>query len=380
MPSRLRFIDAARALFLILGIVFHALLPFHEAKQWIVSNPESVSGIAAVTEWLHSFRMQGFFLISGILSWRLLQKSSTSDFLQTRLHRLVIPLVVVLFTANAGERSIIAEHRLEWGWRAPELASPYFGVLWFLIYLALFTTALPAVRAFVGSSRILRRLERWSPQQVEYSLPLLLLVGSTGTMLLARTAPDWWFYRQFGFVEPAGALIYFGFFMAGALLARTGHVLVLSSRPGIGWWIAAVAGWIIVQAISHASFRGAWTLSTILGAVYAIAALRLIFWGVAQGVKNGVPQPVAAIVDASFTVYLLHQVVLVAVASRLAPVPWPPLIKMLFIITAAFCLPFVFHHVLVARFPMLAFLLNGVPSARFRARRSAQTSSSSTVS
>jgi glucan biosynthesis protein C len=368
VTTRLRFIDAVRALFLVQGIVFHSLLPFHEAKPWVVSNPDAVYGIAASTEWMHSFRMQGFFLISGLFSWRLLQKTSTSDFLITRLYRLINPLVVVLLTANMWERSIVAEHQLKWAWKSPALSPLYLGALWFLAYLVLFTLALPVMRAAVASSQLLRRLEQWSPERVEYSLPVLLLAGSLLIMLVARTSPEWWHQKQLGFIEPASATMYFGYFMAGVFLARTGHASVLATKPGIGWWIAAVAGWIIVQAVSHASFRGAWTLSSGLVAVYAIAPLRLIFWAVAHAVRGGVPRPVSAIVEASFTVYLLHQLVVVSVASQLAPVPWPPLLKIPFIISTALLLPFVFHRVFVVHSPLLAFLLNGVPAARTRAR------------
>ena len=128
-----------------------------------------------------------------------------------------------------------------------------------------------------------------------------------------------------------------------------------------------------MQGVAHASFRGAWTLSFLLGAVYAIAPLRLIFWGVAHAVRGGVPRPVVAVVDASFTVYLLHQLVVVGVASLLAPVPWSPVLKIPFIISAAFLLPFVFHRVFVVHSPQLAFLLNGVPAARARMRSRSAT-------
>lgn len=372
MPTRLRFIDATRALFLVQGVVFHSLLPFHEAKRWAVSNPESISGIAALTEWMHSFRMQGFFLISGLLSWRLLQRSGTSAFLRIRMQRVLIPLVVVLLTANLLERSLIARHHQEWGWRYATLESVHFGALWFLAYLALFTAALPAIRTAVATSQILRRLETWSPKQIERALPVLFTVGSVLIALLTRTAPAWWYGKQFGFLEPAGALMYGGYFMAGALLTRTGHASVLSTRPSSIWWATAIAGWVVIQTVSGASFRGAWMLYVTLGNVYAIVVLRLIFWSVAQLVRTGGSRWDSILVESSYTVYLLHQLVVIAATSTLAWVPWPPLLKLPIIITVAFSLPFAFHRFFVEKSPWLAFLINGTPLSRAPDRSTAR--------
>ena len=366
MPTRLRFIDATRALFLIQGVIYHSLLPFHEAKRWVVSNPEAVSGISALTDWMHSFRMHGFFLISGLVSWRLLQQGNISAFLLARLRRVLIPLVVVLLTVSVIERSLIVKHHSDWGWGDSTVAPLYLGALWFLVCLMMFTFSLPIARAVVASSRMIRLVELWSPAQVERSLPLLFAAGSIVVVLLARTAPDWWYAPQFGIIDPAGLLMYGGYFMAGALLARTGHASLLATKPGILWWVAATAGWVVIQAISTASFQGAWALSSVLRNVYAIVALRLIFWGVEQIVQAGYSRWDALLVNASYTVYLLHQVVVVAVASLLAWMPWPPLIKIVIIIASAFLLPFVFHHFVVQRSSRLSFLLNGTTLSRNR--------------
>ena len=341
------------------GIVFHALLPFHEAKRSPVSNPDAIVGVAAVTEWLHAFRMHGFFLISGILSWQLLCRVGTTPFLRSRLQRIVVPLVVVLLTVNVAERFIVVQHHVDWGWGLTVVPTLYLGALWFLVYLACFTTTLPMAGAVLQSPRVERALDGWSPEKSEYALPILLALGSMLVVLLALTSPRWWQTDKLGLLQPVGALLYSGYFAAGVFLARTASVSMLTSRPHAAWWVATVLGWAVIQWLSSSAWDDSWHLRLVLENVYALAPLRLIFWGVSALVRTERAWS-TAIVGASYTVYLLHQVVIKATASSLAWLPWHPLLKVPVIVCFGFAIPFGVHQLFVRKSRWLSFLLNGV--------------------
>jgi glucan biosynthesis protein C len=355
--NRLRFVDTTRALLLVLGVVFHSVLPFEEGKQWVVSNPESLSGVRELTEWIHSFRMHGFFLISGLVSWQVLKKYGGASFLQMRLQRLIVPFVTVLLTINMIERSLILRHHAVWGWGYSSVEMLRVGSLWFLAYLAIFTLILPVVRIVVASLGVTRHIERWSPTQIELALPIIVALGSSLIVILTRTSPDWWYSVQLGFIEPVGVLMYGGYFMVGVMLSRTGQSVVLTTKPTSIWWLAAIVGWIVIQLVANTPIRGAWLLSSILRNVYAIVVLRLIFWGVGT-LRNRWDRE---LVDASYTVYLLHHIVVIIIASSLASISLPPLLKLLAILAAALLVPFGFHRFVVLKSPWLAFALNGTP-------------------
>ena len=63
--------------------------------------------------------------------------------------------------------------------------------------------------------------------------------------------------------------------------------------------------------------------------------------------------------DASFTVYLSHHVVVIAMATLLVGVPWPSEIKFVLVAVAALGLSAGFHHGLVKHNASLSWLLNG---------------------
>jgi glucan biosynthesis protein C len=255
------------------------------------------------------------------------------------------------------ERSLILRHHAVWGWGYSSVEMLRVGSLWFLAYLAIFTLILPVVRIVVASLGVTRHIERWSPTQIELALPIIVSLGSSLIVILTRTSPDWWYSVQLGFIEPVGVLMYGGYFMVGVMLSRTGQSVVLTTKPTSIWWLAAIVGWIVIQLVANTPIRGAWLLSSILRNVYAIVVLRLIFWGVGT-LRNRWDRE---LVDASYTVYLLHHIVVIIIASSLASISLPPLLKLLAILAAALLVPFGFHRFVVLKSPWLAFALNGTP-------------------
>ena len=352
-------IDAVRALFLVQGVVFHSLLPYAFGSQWLVVSPEQSAAIEGLTDWLHTYRMQGYFLISGLMSWRLLEARGNGAFLQTRLRRLAVPMITVLLLVNPIEM-FISNGGLVAGVRAATTRSfPAWSHLWFLAYLCVFTLLLPSVRALIANAGVMRTLERFSRRQIEWFLPVMLMALAIVTILVGRIAPAWWWSPKFGVLEPGGMALYGAYFGTGVLLARAGHITLLWSRPALPWWIMAVAGWLLMEWLRLATFRGAYTLHLLVGHGYALAMLRVIFFLVARLVHEGTEALINTLVDSSFTVYLLHQVVVVFMATLFVNVAWPPVVEIAIILTVALVVPYLVHRHVVMRSPLVAFLLNG---------------------
>ena len=65
-------LDALRAFAMLVGIVFHATLPF-ATTGWYVSDWNRAEGLGAFTLWVHGFRMPLFLFVSGYFTqmmWR----------------------------------------------------------------------------------------------------------------------------------------------------------------------------------------------------------------------------------------------------------------------------------------------------------------------
>jgi fucose 4-O-acetylase-like acetyltransferase len=131
--------DAVRAFALLAGIVQHGSMSFVA-----VSSPVqdiSQSWILSVTYYvIHIFRMGLFFMIAGFFARILLYRRGTRAFVQDRLMRIFVPMVVgwCIF----GTLAIVILH---WGiarTSGPSNSVPWgftFLHFWFLYYLVIFT-------------------------------------------------------------------------------------------------------------------------------------------------------------------------------------------------------------------------------------------------
>ena len=88
-------LDILRSFALILGLFFHASIPFTEIPipLWIIYYENKSWLYDTILMGTHSFRMPLFFLLAGFFSALLYRKLSTRNFLITRTKKIVFPFV-----------------------------------------------------------------------------------------------------------------------------------------------------------------------------------------------------------------------------------------------------------------------------------------------
>ena len=92
-------LDRVRAVAMLLGVVYHSILFRMFAGGGGPPGPMGASdGSRWFSDWLHSFRMPLFFLISGFFGRMMLQKYGTLGYLRKRWQRIAVPLFVGIFT------------------------------------------------------------------------------------------------------------------------------------------------------------------------------------------------------------------------------------------------------------------------------------------
>ena len=86
--------DALRALLMLLGIPFHAALPYSYGANTVVlsSDPSLVAELLGNV--LHSFRMATFFMVAGYFAACSIERKGARDWWSGRFRTLAIPLVV----------------------------------------------------------------------------------------------------------------------------------------------------------------------------------------------------------------------------------------------------------------------------------------------
>ena len=87
-------LDALRSFAMLLGIALHGIMSFNGMNFWPGQDMNQNPKYGVIFEFIHGFRMQLFFLVSGFFtSMMLLKRGSFSVSIQ-RFKRILVPLIL----------------------------------------------------------------------------------------------------------------------------------------------------------------------------------------------------------------------------------------------------------------------------------------------
>lgn len=181
-------LDLLRAIALLLGLFFHAAIPFFAGPknlQWIIYYDNNFWIFNWIADFIHSFRMPLFFILAGFFSSLLLSKYGLKLFIRMRFRKLVIPFIasMVFLTPLMIYQFIAAGHH---GERITLSTYPVFH-LWFLEVLIIITSLSIFFYLVKGTMQnvirtthllpLLNALKRSGQWQYAILLALLLFLG-----------------------------------------------------------------------------------------------------------------------------------------------------------------------------------------------------------
>lgn len=363
--QRIRYMDAARSVLILIGVLLHASNLYRIDSTWIVVDTDQHSIYTMVWAVIHAFRMPAFFFISGYFFALTLRKYGAAKLLGIRLPRIVIPTVVVALLFNVPQAVLIDQSRRGIGL----VMDPAFWIygawvshLWFLVYLALYFAFTAAIsRPFVRLVDYCEKVVAGKCGAFDGLLMFLLLAAAFLTVFgVLQTAVTLQprLYQE-GLLGVSGYRLgwFYIFFMTG--------FVAQASRPLFGgiqrWgWISFVIGgalWLLQATTAPDSlpWRGIASLTqAILTLGYVV--LTMAFF---QRLFNHDSRVWRYLSDASYTIYLVHHVVVVGVGYYLLGFPFPHWAKFLLVCASSVTLSLAFHHFLVLRFSLMRFLFNG---------------------
>ncbi len=264
-------LDALRAWAMFLGIVLHAALPYvtnMDRTNWGFVDPSQDATLDSVTQWIHAYRMELFYMISGFFGCMVISYRGHRYFIQQRVKKLLIPFVVCLpMSLIAIEAAVVYHESTYYGYRAGEsvlealfntLVSPEYrsrfapssdggGVgtthLWFLYYLMMFavTNGLVASVSWrpsvVAAWRRLVGIADWilaSPWRI--LLPSLAMIPLVPYAKWVRVneaptnlVPHLRYYTYYGFAYLSGYLLYANRHRLETLKTKWGWYAVISA-------------------------------------------------------------------------------------------------------------------------------------------------------
>lgn len=358
---------------MLLGVVIHSARPY-DAFAWIVKDSRQIPVLDGFVFALTLFRMPAFFVIAGFFAMFLIRRRTTMVFMHERMRRVLVPLLVMLFSVNLAQVWFLGLQTADRGRFIEDVLLPSFwngswtSHLWFLVCLAVYFTLaaaaapwlrkLPAPEAGPGTSRTI--------DLMFYAVLAAAVLAPVGIAVLGSiTAPA---LSQFllGLVTTATLLDYLPFFAVGAMLCEYPRLLDRFARISV--WVLVLAacgavGLYVSGGRPHAAWKALHMVSTSLLTWMAIRAVFAFF----REYADSPSMTFRYLSDASYSIYLFHHIVVVVVATWLLGVDLHPGVKFILVMAIASLVPLAVHHFLVRRYAVMQFLFNGVSRARNRA-------------
>lgn len=387
---RLDYLDAARAIALMLGVVFHAIISFMPIFiGWAVMDISTNEGVPIFMLISHSFRMALFFLIAGFFSHMTFHKHGAQSFLKSRVLRIGLPLVIGWFLLRPllvaawtmGAQSMRGEVDFATSFSAglaslSELPTGFLiGThLWFLYYLLIVSVGILLLRYVIG---LYEPIKRQLTQIIDGSIDWICNSNAAVVLLSIPTAACLWFMQHWGIDTPDKSLVplipvsllYGGCFLFGWLLHRQRSLIERFSQLT---WLTAIlcVGSIIMTTklsgfemkMSHPDYS---LLKTAFMLSYAMMMWSLvsISLGLCKRLFSGPNKLVRYIADSSYWLYLIHLPIVIGLQIAFAELAIYWLIKLVCIFIITIVVSILFYDAFV-RSTFIGATLNGKRKAR----------------
>ncbi|EMD9273363.1 glucans biosynthesis protein MdoC [Cronobacter malonaticus] len=141
------FLDSIRAWLMLLGIPFHISL-IYSTHQWHVNSLTPSVSLTVFNDFIHAFRMQVFFVISGYFSYMLFLRYPRKRWWKVRVERVGIPMLTAIPLLTLPQFLMLqyvkgradSWHTLSGYDKYNTLVWELTSHLWFLLVLLVFTT------------------------------------------------------------------------------------------------------------------------------------------------------------------------------------------------------------------------------------------------
>lgn len=371
--ERLHYLDNLRALAMIGGVFFHAMLAYSPAlhKLWLTADREQSFVIDIVAWFSHLFRMPLFFVIAGFLVAYLVSKRGMRGMLFNRTKHVLLPFIIFLplclWTIVASLMSAVAtvEHKspllqmIAQAMATPGTPPPPFSTmhLWFL-YNLMFFCVLTWVFSYINWSRLYKLFSAIKPLPFMLLFPLLMVPG----LLLVESpfpAPD-------KLLPQLWAFGFFGLFFALGYWTFRTHDFIDRFQPHC---IAIFIASLILSAVYYtwapqeltfppAPLEFPQNIILKLCEAYISVWMTLVCLVAGKRYLNFHNRTMRFFSDSSYWIYIVHLPVLFAVQYQLMDKEWGLLDKYSASvgITLLIC---VVSYVLFVRWTPIGWLLNG---------------------
>lgn len=365
------FLDSIRAYLMLLGIPFHLSL-IYSSHSWAVNSANPSFSLTVLNDFIHAFRMQVFFVISGYFSFMLFGRYERHKWLKVRLERVAIPLLssIPLITLPQFFMLKYFTNKLD-GWDTFSFyqkmnASVWelISHLWFLLTLSLLTCACFYLFRFMlptkeqeDSANENKKISLGSISLIFILYALLYIVAHR---LILNFEPKLLSNGLFNFVVME-TLFYLPFFILGAYAFKyvwLKEIFLKPCLPAALGSLALLAAYMLNQSLLAQSDY-MFDVDILIKSVLGILMTNVVF-SFGHVLLNYHSPRITYLVNASLFIYLVHHPLTLIYGAFITPYISNNLLGFLFGLVFVFTLAFALYE-LHKRIPLLRFLFSGKP-------------------
>lgn len=362
------FLDSIRAWLMLLGIPFHISL-IYSSHIWHVNSATPSWGLTLFNDFIHSFRMQVFFVISGYFSYMLFLRYPVKRWWKVRVERVGIPMLTAIPLLTLPQFMMLqyvkgkadSWHTLSVYDKYNTLVWELISHLWFLLVLVVLTTL------GMGIFRLLKdstRTQRLFGHVTMGKLTVLFLLLGIAYAAIRRTLFIVWppilSDGLFNFTVMQ-TLFYIPFFMLGALAFISARLKALFTTPSPACIVGSVVAFCAYLLNQRYGSGDAWMYETesVITMVLGLWMVNVVF-SLGHRLLNFQSARVTYFVNASLFIYLVHHPLTLFFGAWVTPHIHSNLLGfisgLVFVIGSAIIL-----YEVHLRVPLLRFLFSGKP-------------------
>jgi peptidoglycan/LPS O-acetylase OafA/YrhL len=336
--------DLLRGLLMLLGVVLHTLAIFSIESNWKISSPEKVSYAGFIIDIIHFFRMPAFFIISGFFTALILERRNRLIYIKLRLSRLGIPLLFIGLMINIPVSIFLNDSPVDIGWMQYLGRGLWLGHLWFLSVLIFYSVIVAIFWPFI--SAVLKKNNNFINLLVVVvtilSYPVLIRIGwvlSLHDIYLFLLATENLFQYLPYFVV---GLVYYFQSKNSDFLHKTKSIILVT-------FVSVLLLFFSYDSIFN-DFLVYISSSMVSFSVFSIMSKLM---------RNKHSSFVEKLADSSYTIYVLHQPIIILLGLYFIDIEINVHLKILLILIITTMFSIFVHRFFVTRFNIIGLLLNG---------------------
>lgn len=377
------FLDSIRAWLMLLGIPFHLSL-IYSSHHWHVNSETSSAGFTLFNDFIHAFRMQVFFVISGYFSYMLFQRYPLKRWWKVRVLRVGIPMLTAIPLLTLPQFLMLLTikgqsetwHLLSGYEKYNAMAWELISHLWFLLVLIVLTTL--GMVLFKYIDKVMEKKQH-EPKKPPTMFKLSLLFLGFGILYAGLRRLILIYYPAllgdglFNFIVMQ-TLFYLPFFILGALVFKRESLKALFITPSVGCTLgsaAALAAYILNQRYGSGD-EWMYEAESCINMMMGLWMVNVVF-SLGYRLLNFQSSRITYFVNASLFLYLVHHPLTLFFGAYITPLIDSNLLGFMLGLVFVVGIALILYEIHL-RIPVLRFLFSGKPASS--APRTEKTSAS----